>query len=492
MLKRTYLRTIAIFFLLVLLVFSVLSAFLLGQSVLRTENEVRARMEIASESTMEILRAWLEAEKSDLNSLLRTRAEDLGRLFRIQAENAGCSMFLINQKGELLLSSDSAVFAAESVKSGALSELWESASSSRFLNGDLGGFLKNDSFYCVALLEKEFLSPSQEVIRQQIAGALILSRPSSFFGRNEAVIAAALFIAAALVFSLTAAGLVFFTRKFVDPLRLTSEAAERYARGDFSYRLPVRGHDETAALMQALNEMAQSLEKLERTRSDFIANISHDLRTPLTAISGFVQNMLEGAIPEEKRDRYLKTILDETHRLSHLVETLLRMSRMDAGEQRFEFAPFDLPECARRTLITFEKRITDKKIEVEFDSPDELSVFGDEDGVHQVIANLVDNAVKFTPEGGVIRMKIAVQGAKAALSLYNTGEGIPPEELPEVFDRFYKTDRSRSLDKSGMGLGLYISRSVIKAHGEEIWVTSEVGKFTEFVFTLKLDPNKIK
>ncbi len=492
MLKKTYARFVALFFLLVLICFSILTAVLLGLSRRNEQTRQRAEMQSASDSTVEVLSTWLETDKTDWNTLLRTRGEDLERLFSRQAKNAGCAMFLMDQKGRVLHSSDPGVFAAEKPDADALTALWESAAASRFVRGDLGGFLKEDSLNCVVLLEKEFRSASQEVVlRQQIAGALILSRAADAYGEGTPVIMISNSVTAAVVMLILAVEFRIFTRKFVKPLRLMSEGAEKYARGDFSYRLPVRGHDEIAALMQALNEMAESLEKLENTRSDFLANISHDLRTPVTAISGFVQNMIAGVIPEEKRDAYLAIILDETRRLSRLIETLLEMSRLDAGERRFEFTSFDLAECARRELITFEKRITEKEIEVEVEMPDgSLFVTGDEGSIRQVLTNLLDNAVKFTPEGGSIRLALERQGPKALLSLRNSGEGIPAEELPQVFDRFYKTDRSRSLDKSGMGLGLFICKSIIKAHGEEIWVTSEPGRFTEFVFTLKADPGK--
>ncbi len=492
MLKKTYARYVALFFLLVLISFSILTVVLIELSRRNEQVRQRAEMQSASESTVEVLSTWLETDKTDWNTLLLTRGEELGRLFSRQAKNADCAMFLMDQKGRVLLSSDPGIFAVEKPDADALTSLWESAAAARFVRGDLGGFLKEDSLNCVVLLEKEFRSASQEVVlRQQIAGALILTRGADAESESTAFIVVSTAVTSAIVMLIVAAGLWFFTRKFVKPLRLMSEGAEKYARGDFSYRLPVRGHDEIAALMQALNEMAVSLEKLENNRSDFLANISHDLRTPVTAISGFVQNMIAGVIPEEKRDTYLAVILDETRRLSRLIETLLEMSRLDAGERRFEFASFDLAECARRTLITFEKRITEKKIEVEAEIPDgALFVTGDEGSVRQVLTNLLDNAVKFAPEGGSIRLALARQGQKAVLSVRNSGEGIPAEELPQVFERFYKTDRSRSLDKSGMGLGLYICKSIIKAHGEEIWVTSEPGRYTEFVFTLKADPNK--
>ena len=207
----------------------------------------------------------------------------------------------------------------------------------------------------------------------------------------------------------------------------------------------------------------------------------------MTAIGGYAQNMLEERIPPEKQKHYLRVILNETQRLSRMVDTLLEATRIAGGGQKFVKKPVDLCELARVTLLSFETVLEELRAEVSFDArPERLTVSADKDAIQRVMFNLIDNAAKFTPARGEISITIREQDKKALFSIRNTGAGIPPEELPYVFDRFYKSDRSRGLDKRGAGLGLFIAKSIINAHGEEIRVTSRPGEWTEFAFTLPL------
>ena len=265
--------------------------------------------------------------------------------------------------------------------------------------------------------------------------------------------------------------------------------AKEFAEGNFAARAEVRGQDEVARLAEAFNNMADSLSRLETMRNTFMANVSHDLRTPMTTISGFIDNILVGAIPPDKQPYYLEMIRDEVQRLARLVNTLLDISRIQAGERKFVFASFDVCEMARRILLSFENKIEAKHLEVSFDCEDErILAVADRDAIYQVLYNLCDNAVKFAREGG--ELKIAIRKTKddtALISVYNEGEGIVKEDLPFVFERFYKADKSRGLDKSGAGLGLFISKTIIDAHHQRIWVESESGAYCSFSFTLPLD-----
>ena len=234
-------------------------------------------------------------------------------------------------------------------------------------------------------------------------------------------------------------------------------------------------------------EAVKAESEKERMRANLLRAVSHDLRTPLTTVSGFVQNMLQGTIPQDKLPHYYKIILDEVNRLSRLVQTLLETSRMTAGERKYTFAPMDLCELGRVTILSFEKRLDEKNIEVMFfNEPEDIFVMADQDAIQQVIYNLMDNAIKFTPQEGFLGVTVEIQGQKAIFRVKNSGEGIPEEELSHLFDRFYKSDRSRGLDKKGMGLGLFIVKSILSAHGEEVWVESLYGSYTEFFFSLPL------
>ena len=232
--------------------------------------------------------------------------------------------------------------------------------------------------------------------------------------------------------------------------------------------------------------MADSLSGLEKMRRTFLGNLSHDLRTPMTTISGFVDGILDGTIPKEKEEHYLQIVSSETKRLSRLVSALLDLSRLQAGERKFTFSDFDICEMAREIIISFEQQIESKRLDVEFFSDQSsMKAYADKDAIHQVLYNVCDNAVKFSDEGGKLCVRVFMRDKKIHVSVYNEGVGIPPEDLPFVFDRFYKGDKSRSLDKTGVGLGMFISRSVMEAHGETITVKSEYGKFCEFEFTVR-------
>jgi len=278
----------------------------------------------------------------------------------------------------------------------------------------------------------------------------------------------------------------FVSERTIGPLKSMSRAAKQFASGKFDVRVRVSGSDELSELSAAFNSMAESIANMEKMRSSFLGNVSHDLRTPMTTISGFIDGILDGTIPKEKHDYYLRIISGEVKRLSRLVSALLDISRIQAGERKFVPENFDICELGREILISFEKRIDEKRLDVSFECDrDSMIAFADRDAIHQVLYNLCDNAVKFSREGGMLRMRFEVLDKRIHVSVYNEGNGISAEDLPFVFDRFYKTDKSRSLDKTGVGLGLYICRSVIEAHEENITVRSEEGKYCEFEFTVR-------
>lgn len=277
----------------------------------------------------------------------------------------------------------------------------------------------------------------------------------------------------------------FISEKIVAPIRQMSVATKRFSEGEFDIKIPVEGSDEIAELATAFNSMADSLANLEYMRSSFLANVAHDLRTPMTSISGFIDGILSGAIPQEQQNYYLGVIGQEIRRLSRLVSNLLDISRMEAGNRKFEKNPFDICETARIILLTFEAKIDAKKLNVEFDAPDDrLYVYSDKDAVYQVLYNLCDNAVKFSKDGGIYRITIKDVGEKVSVSVFDEGIGISKEDLPNVFDRFYKSDKSRGLDRTGVGLGLYIVKTIMDNLGEQITVDSVQGEYCNFTLTL--------
>lgn len=282
--------------------------------------------------------------------------------------------------------------------------------------------------------------------------------------------------------------LYLFCERVAGPLHEMGIITKRFAKGRFDRRVTVVGDDEIATLGLAFNQMADSLEQLETMRNSFISNVSHDLRTPMTTILGFIEGINSGAIPEEKHAYYLDVIAGEVRRLSRLVTELLDLSRLQSGTRKFNFTTFDICEMARLILISNEQRIEEKHLDVNFAvSSDSISVIGDKDAIHQVLYNLCDNAIKFSAEGGTFSLTIAPSGKrKVFVTVYNEGEGIPDADVPFVFDRFYKSDKSRSRDKTGAGLGLYISKTIMEAHGEELTLKSVEGESCAFTLTLPL------
>ena len=280
----------------------------------------------------------------------------------------------------------------------------------------------------------------------------------------------------------------YSSKRQSQPLREIAAAARRFALGDFSARVANTGrNDEIGELTESFNMMAEYLEKSEQLRSEFVANLSHELKTPMTTISGFADGILDGTIPKEDEDHYLAIISSETKRLSRLVRQMLEMSRIQSVDKASLLSrSFDFSEVIMRTLLNFETKITERGLDVDAQLPEEnMLVRGDEDSYTQVVYNLLDNAIKFAAPGTALGVSLWKQGGKAYVSVSNRGETISPEELPFLFDRFRKADKSRSMDRDGYGLGLAIVKTILNNHGEDVTVTSRDG-LTEFIFTAKL------
>ena len=291
--------------------------------------------------------------------------------------------------------------------------------------------------------------------------------------------------------------LYIVTEKIISPVRDMCKAAKNFALGRFDVRIPVKvSKDEIGELASAFNNMAASLAIKDETQRTFLANVSHDLRTPMTTIGLSVDNILNGTIPPDKQEYYLEMVSTEVKRLSRLVSSLFDLTKRQAGEKKCNKKSFDICEKTRIVIISLGQKIDEKQLEIEFDCENEnMYVFADSDDVHLILQNLLENAIKFTPEKGLIKINITGsmkekekdkdKEKKVYISVFNTGIGIPSEDIPFIFDRFYKSDRSRGLDKTGAGLGLFIVKTIIDAHEEKIWVTSEYEKYCEFTFTLQ-------
>ena len=321
-------------------------------------------------------------------------------------------------------------------------------------------------------------------------GIVVVSRPTYDTSVIMTKISNIFMMVSMLVIGVSFVVMLLILKRQSNPLKQMASVARSFGHGDLDARVRLSQDypEEVEELALAFNNMAQELQKSEYQRKEFVANVSHELKTPMTTIAGYVDGILDGTIPEERCRYYLQIVSDETKRLSRLVRSMLDISRLQdqGGIPDDKKVHFDLEEVLGQVLITFEKKITDKSLNVDVDMPDHpVFTFASQDMVTQVVYNLIDNAVKFCPEGKTLGLKLKVGGNKVYVSVSNDGETIPSEELPLVFDRFHKIDKSRSQNRDGWGLGLYIVKTIVCSHGENISVSSREGK-TEFTFTMPL------
>jgi len=321
-------------------------------------------------------------------------------------------------------------------------------------------------------------------------GIVIVSSPMKSMTLVLEKLSDIFFFVSVLVIFISVVLVVLFVRRMSQPLHAMAKAASDFGHGNLNARFITNGGNaqEVEELALAFNNMASSLQKSEYQRQEFVAGVSHELKTPMTTIAGYVDGMLDGTIPPEKHRHYLQIVSDETKRLSRLVRSMLDISQLQdqGGIPEEKKTQFDLEETVGQVLITFEQKILSKNLVVEVDMPEHpVYTRANQDYITQVIYNLLDNAVKFSPEGGTLEVVIREGGNKVYVSISNNGSTIPAEELPLVFDRFHKLDKSRSQNRDGWGLGLYIVKTIVCSHGEDISVTSRAGK-TTFTFTMPL------
>jgi signal transduction histidine kinase len=330
-------------------------------------------------------------------------------------------------------------------------------------------------------------------VDRQVVGAVHLSQSMSdlltviYDLRWRLVISAGV---AAVVASV--AGLLL-SRALTRPIRQLTLAADEVARGNLERQVPVRSADEIGRLGQAFNRMVAQLRATERMRTDFVSNVSHELRTPLTAIKGLVETLRDGAVDDrEVRDRFLTTVEDETDRLIRLVNDLLVLSKADSHALKLKREPLDVRDLIDRSICKLAPQLEEKGILVEASASDGPQlILADADRIEQVLVNLLDNAIKYSPEGGRITVAIDDEGQAlemVSVAVGDEGVGIPAEDLPRVFERFYRVDRARARDGGGSGLGLSIAKAIVEAHGGDITLRSEEGQGTTVRFTLPRAP----
>ena len=436
------------------------------------EQQVLERLEVEAKTISRLTTAYYDNDMQQMDPLLM----DLS----VISQASGADTVICDTTGKLVLCSDAPMgcrhqgmrfhpeYVQKVISAGSLTD-----------NGFLYG-LYEEARYVVAV-------PILDDHGQPL-GLVISSSPVSSTRAVLRSMTNVYMIAAAISVLISIVMMIWVAKWHTRPLNTMRKAAVAFGHGNLEARVEVNPSypEEIQELALAFNNMAESLQQSEYRSREFVANVSHELKTPMTTIAGFSDGILDGTIPPEKQDHYLQLISDETKRLNRLVRSMLDTERLQeqAGIPDEQMTRFDVTECAGQVLLSFEQKITAKNLDVQVDFPDfPVYTRAQQDHIIQVIYNLLDNAVKFCPQEGTLELKLHTGGNKIYVSVANSGTTIPPEELPLVFDRFHKLDKSRSKNRDGWGLGLYIVKTIIGAHGEDISVVSRDNR-TAFTFTL--------
>ncbi|ABR32274.1 MULTISPECIES: sensor histidine kinase [Clostridium] len=328
----------------------------------------------------------------------------------------------------------------------------------------------------------------------EFQGYIVMTAPLSTIGKQLHRIYLIVWISAlgAMVFASVVLSLVS-KKILINPLAEINKAAKRFANGEVNKRVHIESCDEIGELASSFNIMAESLEKVENNRRDFISNVSHELRSPITSIKGFIAGIIDGVIPRDKEGYYLDIVYSEIKRLTRLINDLLDLSAIESGKLKFNIRKIDINELIRLCVINNEQKIREKQIMLKIDLKDQnCYVKADEDKTMQVITNLLDNAIKYCGNNGIIRISTYSKGSKVFVEIYNNGPKIADEEIRHIWNRFYKSDKSRT-NKVSTGLGLPIVRMIIMQQGEEVWVKNHPNIGVTFTFSLtKYKNNKIR
>jgi signal transduction histidine kinase len=316
-------------------------------------------------------------------------------------------------------------------------------------------------------------------------GMILLHSELSKLSEVQHNLVSAMYVPFMLMLILSIVMLATISGKIIRPIKKMSTVAEQYATGNFDAKTNIHSDNEIGQLARAIDYMASELSKLEEYRREFISNISHDFRSPLTSIKGYIEAIQDGTIPPEKQDKYLGIVVNETNRLTKLTSSLLELNKMDSYGIWLVMKEFDVIELVKSAMNTFEGKCEEKNISLILNNHCENTiVLADKTKIQQVIYNLLDNAIKFTPGGKNIYVTLSEKNEKLFISIKDEGCGIPADSINKIWVRFYKADVSRGKDKQGTGLGLAITREIVKAHGENINVVSTEGVGSEFTFSL--------
>ncbi len=348
----------------------------------------------------------------------------------------------------------------------------------------------NQSCYLTGDFYKAFPSKYLTVCAQvaddySLNGYVLIHIPMSLIEQQVLKLLNTTYITFLVIMLILLAGLIILECGFVKNTKQIKNHLQNYHKGNISAPLSITSNDELGEIASYVSYIEQQLGSLEDDQQKFISNISHDFRSPLTSLKGYIEAMLDGTIPPELYEKYLKIVLSEAKRLSKLSEGLLELNKVGSPGALLDVSTFDIHQVIRSALMTFEGQCSQRRIELRLLFPtDTLYVKADLSKIQQVLYNLVDNAIKFSYDNSKIQVETSIKGGKVLVSVKDFGQGIPKESLPKIWNRFYKTDASRGRDKQGSGIGLSIVKGIIQAHGENINVVSTLGGGSEFIFTL--------
>ena len=481
MFKSVFVKYISAFMLIILISFALVIGMISAIVAQYSEQAKVQIMETTASAASDFFEKKLaKGQDRDLRSVVALEADDIGSMLTVaNVHSQDMTLLLVDRDGTILLADG---------KEGANIEQGMQISAS-WMASALDGALLLEKEEMKDVFATKHAIASEPVYRADgtACGAVLVCADSMMLADLLEVIVKAIVIAILWILLAALLAVYLISDRVISPLKDISLAAREFASGKFDVRVPVRGNDEVAELAVAFNSMAEAMDNYDNMRNTFMSNVSHDLRSPMTSISGFIDGILDGVIPPEKHHYYLQIVSVEIKRLSRLVSSLLDLSRIQAGEKKFTMGSFDICEMGREILISFEQKINERALEVDFYCDEErMFAEADRDAIYQILYNLCDNAIKFSSDGGLLQLRIVYQkNRKIEVSVYNEGQGIAPADLPYVFERFYKSDKSRGLNKTGVGLGLFIAKTIMDAHGESIWVESEHGKNCCFHFTLK-------
>ena len=423
-----------------------------------------------TQRTAQYLVQQAELPEGDELDALSTKLEIIG-------ESAEAYLFFTDNDGRVMIASSPDKLESLTVPEEMMEKIDASDADYYHVFGTLGGMLDGKSYITVSEMRNENGQPSGYLFLCS-SGEQLTQFKQQFWSN---------FLLSACVMLLCASILTkILMRQLTDPLQKVTDAAQRFGGGDLSVRVEgVEGEGEAADLARTFNRMADNIQMNDNSRGQFMGNIAHELRTPMTTIKGFVDGILDGTIPPDMQNHYLQLVSEETGRLARLIQNMLDLSKLESGEYQVNARMFNIWETITGVALSAEQRINDGMIDIDGLTMDEkVLVYADPDLIHQVVYNLLDNAIKFTPAGGTIRFGVEKLGPEAEISIWNSGQGISPEALPYVFQRFYKEDRSRGLHARGAGLGLNICKVLVNLSGGQIRVESQQGEWCRFVFTL--------